>query len=110
MSEGALYTKIAKAAQTFGVNIYDWPVSKKDADTRLFQLDKRVRDEANAQDAYEQYVRERVRELMAAQDGGGSLLEEWRLFCMKEKSVYSTLNCFEGEAALPIQYYAALFL
>jgi len=30
MAEGALYSKIMKAAATFGVNIYDWPSSKQD--------------------------------------------------------------------------------
>jgi len=32
--------------------------------------------------------------------GGNSLIEDWRLFCKKEKSIYATLNLFEGDMNL----------
>merc|ERR1719272_1023155 len=33
-------------------------------------------------------------------EGANSLIEEWRLFCMKEKAIYATLNLFEGNMNL----------
>lgn len=35
--------------------------------------------------------------------GGNSLIEEWRLFCAKEKSIYAALNLFEGQMNLRAQ-------
>ena len=28
--------------------------------------------------------------------GANSLIEEWRLFCIKEKAIYATLNMFDA--------------
>lgn len=34
------------------------------------------------------------------QPGGGSLIEDYRLFCSKEKAIYATLNMYEGTEAM----------
>ena len=34
--------------------------------------------------------------------GGSNLVEDWRLFCIKEKSIYAILNQCEGETTLRI--------
>merc|ERR550514_2376651 len=40
--------------------------------------------------------------------GANSLIEEWRLFCAKEKAIYATLNLFEGDITLRADcWYAA---
>lgn len=38
--------------------------------------------------------------LSSLQPGGGSLIDDYRLFCLKEKAIYATLNMFEGSEAM----------
>merc|ERR1719335_188978 len=35
-----------------------------------------------------------------ARPEGNSKIEDWRLFCIKEKSIYTVLNYFEGDMTL----------
>jgi len=49
----------------------------------------------------EDFIRQEASDLIApAGPGRSSTLEEWRLFCVKEKSIYAVLNMFEGEMHL----------
>ncbi|CAD7941089.1 unnamed protein product [Amoebophrya sp. A120] len=101
-TEGVLYNKIVKACAQFGVNNYEWPFSGQDARTRLAALTQLVADKKKAQLAFESYVIGESARLLSKTQTGNSLLEDWRLFCMKEKSVYAILNQCEGETTLRI--------
>lgn len=56
-----------------------------------------IADKEKALAAYENYFLGEISTLLEVpREGGSSLIEEWRMFCQKEKAIYSTLNCFEG--------------
>ena len=46
------------------------------------------------------FIASDLEELASVQPSGNSLLEDWRLFCRKEKATFATLNHFQGEGAL----------
>jgi len=100
--ESVLRARIAKACAQFGVNSYEWPFSAQDARDRLAKLIQLVKDKSAAQTAYEGYLVSESARLLSQTRSGNSLLEDWRLFCMKEKSVYAVLNQCEGEQTLRV--------
>lgn len=54
-------------------------------------------DKERALSAYERYFLGEISLLLeVTRPGGSSLLEEWKMFCQKEKAVYVTLNQFQG--------------
>jgi len=97
----AMSEKIMKICSSFGVNTYRWPQSPEHAKDREASLDVQVADQQRLLRAHEQFVRSEVAILLEkARPGGNSTIEEWRLFCAKEKSIYATLNLFEGSMSL----------
>jgi len=97
----AMSEKITKICASFGVNTYKWPSSREAAEEQRQHLQVHVEDQDRLLRAHESYVRhEAVGLLEVARRGGNSLIEEWRLFCVKEKSIYGTLNLFEGNMNL----------
>lgn len=77
-------------------------VSGSDARQRLASLTTLVGDKKKAQEAFESYVIGESARLLSKTRSGNSLIEDWRLFCVKEKSVYAVLNQCEGETTLRI--------
>lgn len=100
--ESLLRQRIVKACQQFGVNQYDWPFSYEDARTRLASLTQLVLDKKDTQEAYQQFLVADSARLLAQTRTGNSLIEDWRMFSMKEKSLYTILNQCEGEATLRV--------
>lgn len=97
----AMGEKIKKLCAAFQVNQYRWPSSRMEAEQRRQELTEKLADKVKAVEAYERYVRnEAAVMLQLARPDGNSKIEEWRLFCLKEKSIYATLNCFEGDITL----------
>eukprot|EP00922_Rhytidocystis_sp_ex-Travisia-forbesii_P043348 GHVS01064672.1.p1 GENE.GHVS01064672.1~~GHVS01064672.1.p1 ORF type:complete len:837 (+),score=111.29 GHVS01064672.1:172-2682(+) len=96
-SQSALHEKIAKICAAFGVASYQWPGNYQEAARRLADLNETMKDKEKALVAYSEYFMTEISVLLeVVRDGGCSLIEEWRLFCLKEKSIYATLNLFEG--------------
>eukprot|EP00386_Alphamonas_edax_P002393 GDKI01007106.1.p1 GENE.GDKI01007106.1~~GDKI01007106.1.p1 ORF type:complete len:678 (-),score=256.43 GDKI01007106.1:433-2466(-) len=97
----ALFDKISKICKGFEARTYRWPVSQAEARGRLSALEETLEDKARALNAYETYFMGEIGGLLEVKrSGGNSLLEEWRMFCLKEKSIYATLNMFEGDITL----------
>jgi len=100
-SISAMCEKITKICTAYGVNTYRWPSSREAAEDTFQHLQVQVEDQQRLLNAHEAFVRsEAVSLLERTRLGGNSLIEEWRLFCVKEKSIYATLNLFEGHMNL----------
>lgn len=61
-----------------------------------------MKDKTAAQVAYEGYVMAESARLLSQTRSKNSLLEDYRLFVTKEKSIYAVLNQCEGETTLRI--------
>jgi len=97
----AMSEKVTKICKTFGVNTYSWPTSREEAEEVRAALQAQVEDHRRLITHHEIYVRQEAGSLLERVGiDGNSLIEDWRLFCMKEKSIYSTLNMFEGDMNL----------
>jgi len=97
----AMSEKISKICSSYGVNTYRWPTSRAGAEEMRLSLQVQVEDQERLLKAHESFVRSEAASLLeAARQGGNSLVEEWRLFCKKEKAIYATLNLFEGQMNL----------
>jgi V-type H+-transporting ATPase subunit a len=101
-TESVLHSKIVKACAQFGVNTYAWPFSAQDAAKRLRDLTDLVKDKETAQKAFEGYIVSESARLLSQTRSGNSLIEDWRLACIKEKSIYAVLNQCTGESTLRI--------
>lgn len=100
-SVSAMNEKITKICGSFGVNTYRWPSSREVAQELLTSIQVRIEDQERLLRAHEHFVRSEAASLIEpVRRGGDSLVEEWRLFCIKEKAIYATLNHFEGNASL----------
>mmetsp|Transcript_66010 Transcript_66010/g.148341 ORF Transcript_66010/g.148341 Transcript_66010/m.148341 type:complete len:811 (+) Transcript_66010:104-2536(+) len=99
---GAMQSKVMKVCQAFGVNLYQWPSSAEQATQRSSMLTVTLREKERALEGYQSYMRSETADLLATPTGfpaTNSKIEDWRLFCIKEKSIYSILNlCEEGMA------------
>eukprot|EP01069_Polyplicarium_translucidae_P008452 Polyplicarium_translucidae@DN3223_c1_g2_i1.p1 len=96
----ALFEKINKICIAFGASIYAWPRTYDEADRRVKSLSGIIADKLRALEAYEEYFLSQIYDLLAVvRPGANSLIEEWRLFCLKEKALYGTLNLFQASDA-----------
>jgi len=100
-SASAMSDRIAKICNSFGVNTYSWPNSFEEAEQRRAKLGVQVEDQHRLLRAHESFVMSEAEALLEPpRRGANSIIEEWRLFCKKEKSIYATLNLFEGHMNL----------
>jgi len=99
----ALDKRINNVCLAMGANLYTWPRSQREAAERQNQLkddleknDKLLRD-------FKTFLEEEAKAFVEP-DGengeGNSKIENYRLFCRKEKSVYTILNLFRDGMAL----------
>ncbi|CAE7320441.1 VHA-a3 [Symbiodinium sp. CCMP2592] len=97
----AMSEKINKICSSFGVHTYRWPASRTAAQERHSSLKVQVEDQRRLLKAHEHFVHSEAASLLEPTGRGrDSLIEEWRLFCVKEKAIYHTLNLFEGNMNL----------
>jgi V-type H+-transporting ATPase subunit a len=93
----SLYEKITKICTSFSVSFYDWPETRSSAQQKIVSLDALIADKRAALSAFEKYLIDESGDLVCpVSPDGNSLVEEWRLFCVKEKSIYASLNMFTG--------------
>uniref|UniRef100_A0A8C9LJL5 V-type proton ATPase subunit a n=1 Tax=Piliocolobus tephrosceles TaxID=591936 RepID=A0A8C9LJL5_9PRIM len=96
-AQSSIYEKIMKICKAYDVKTYDWPKSYDLAKKRLKELIEIIDDKEKALRAYEEYfVNEIIVLINVVEPNKNSLIEEWKLFCKKERSIYNNLNCFEG--------------
>eukprot|EP00397_Hematodinium_sp_SG-2012_P007825 GEMP01007875.1.p1 GENE.GEMP01007875.1~~GEMP01007875.1.p1 ORF type:complete len:776 (+),score=124.09 GEMP01007875.1:805-3132(+) len=96
----AMHNRIARACNQFGVNVYPWVTSRDESALRIRSLAQQLGEKERALRGYDRFVDENHARLLEIQLSGNSLIEDWRLFALKEKSIYSTLNYFEGESTV----------
>lgn len=97
----AMNDKIQKICSSFGVNTYQWPATSESAVELQQALKAQVEDQERLLRAHENFVRMECATLLEPPRlGANSLIEDWRLFCLKEKSIYATMNLFEGHMNL----------
>jgi len=108
---GSMKDKVLKVCTAFGVNMYAWPSSSEQAKQRDSFLKKQLDEKNRALEAFQRHMRTEATELMAParwNTSGNSKIEDWRLFCIKEKSIYTILNqCEEGMALRVNVWYPA---
>uniref|UniRef100_A0A7S2JYV8 V-type proton ATPase subunit a n=1 Tax=Zooxanthella nutricula TaxID=1333877 RepID=A0A7S2JYV8_9DINO len=99
---GSMREKIIKVCTAFGVNMYPWPASPEQAKQKDAVLRKSLQDKQHALRSFQDIMRAEIADLVAPSSGnpkGNAKIEDWRLFCIKEKSIYNVLNhCEEGMA------------
>jgi len=96
----AVAERIIRICQAFGVRKYSWPRNFREAEKRISELTVLIGDKSHALEAYEEYFIDEISVLLeVVRAEGNSLVEEWRLFCLKERALYATLNLFEGSDA-----------
>ena len=96
-ASSSLYDKVVKICASFQVSFYTWPETRSEAQTRIAVLEAIIIDKRTTLSAFEKYVVDESAQLVCPRiEGGNSLVEDWRLFCVKEKSIYATLNKFTG--------------
>eukprot|EP00929_Paragymnodinium_shiwhaense_P117141 TRINITY_DN8739_c0_g3_i1.p1 TRINITY_DN8739_c0_g3~~TRINITY_DN8739_c0_g3_i1.p1 ORF type:complete len:843 (+),score=166.31 TRINITY_DN8739_c0_g3_i1:72-2531(+) len=100
--ESAMAAKVNKVCSVFALDMYNWPKCRSAADQRRSELQREVEDAERLLKGTEALIQHEVDVLLdPVRDGvGNSLIEEWRMFCLKEKALYNTLNMFEGNMNL----------
>ncbi|EEQ98628.1 conserved hypothetical protein [Perkinsus marinus ATCC 50983] len=105
----AMAAKLTRICKAIGVRLYAWPASTAEGSARSRALESIISDKKAALRGFERIMRDETRMLLEPiRMGGNSRIEEWKLFCIKEKSIYATLNLFEGSTTLRADcWYAA---
>jgi len=89
--------KVKAVCTAYGGRLFAWPGSAAEAEERFQALNDQLVDSKVSQDAYDRFVATEMSYLLACQrPNGSSLIEDWRMFLMVEKSIYTTLNQFEA--------------
>eukprot|EP00403_Amphidinium_massartii_P038491 CAMPEP_0178440268 /NCGR_PEP_ID=MMETSP0689_2-20121128/36668_1 /TAXON_ID=160604 /ORGANISM="Amphidinium massartii, Strain CS-259" /LENGTH=826 /DNA_ID=CAMNT_0020062991 /DNA_START=66 /DNA_END=2546 /DNA_ORIENTATION=- len=96
----AMFQKLVKTAQLFGVRRYPWPSDAAEARQRAAKLTQEVSDKDKALSAFKMHMGAEAGDLLkptAAGEKMNPLIVDYSYFCIKEKSTYATLNLFSGE-------------
>lgn len=92
-----MYNKIVKLCTAFNAELFPWVKDVDESVKRSSELNEIIADKQRALTAYENYFIEEIGCLLeTSREGGNSVIEEWRLFCKKEKLLYYVLNHFQG--------------
>lgn len=97
-TRSALHDRILKVCTQFGASTYPWVSSVEEARTRLQELVTAGNEKERALMASERLIKDDLATLLGRTTGSGnSLIEDWRLYLLKEKGIYRILNRCEGE-------------
>lgn len=92
----AMHEKITRICQAFGIEVFDWPKSAQAAEGKMKVLQEVIDDKSKALEAFEEFFFDEVSVLLdPVRHDGNSLIEEWRMFCQKQKAIFGCLNLFE---------------
>merc|ERR1719393_32284 len=90
-----MHAKVIKVCQAMGVNLYSWPTDEPTANRRMIELTAMLREKETALNGYNKFVQSEMSRMIAPPAPGlNSRIEEYRLFCLKEKSQYNIMNMF----------------
>lgn len=96
----AMYNRVMLACKQFNVSVYPWVTDPREANRRIAELNGLLLEKERWFQGYNRFMDESTVYLLEKQMTGNSRLEDWRLFCLKEKSIYAGLNFFDGDTAL----------
>jgi V-type H+-transporting ATPase subunit a len=103
LERSAMQAKVQKVCQAFAVNQYKWPSTAAESARAEYKLKKDLRDKNETYLGFQKLMENEAEDILApAIPGGNSKLEDWRLYCMKEKSIYNVLNQCKGDINLQI--------
>merc|ERR1719487_42270 len=78
-----------------GVNLYSWPTDESSAKRRMIELKEKLSEKEGALIGYNNFVQSEMSRMLEPPAAGlNSRIEEYRLFCVKEKSQYTIMNLF----------------
>eukprot|EP00929_Paragymnodinium_shiwhaense_P095921 TRINITY_DN5724_c0_g1_i1.p1 TRINITY_DN5724_c0_g1~~TRINITY_DN5724_c0_g1_i1.p1 ORF type:complete len:811 (-),score=239.12 TRINITY_DN5724_c0_g1_i1:206-2638(-) len=90
-----MHQKVIKVCQAMGVNMYSWPTDESSASRRMIELEAILREKDQALSGYNKFVQSEMSRMIEPPSPGlNSRIEEYRLFCVKEKSQYNIMNMF----------------
>eukprot|EP00929_Paragymnodinium_shiwhaense_P095925 TRINITY_DN5724_c0_g1_i5.p1 TRINITY_DN5724_c0_g1~~TRINITY_DN5724_c0_g1_i5.p1 ORF type:complete len:812 (-),score=250.07 TRINITY_DN5724_c0_g1_i5:234-2669(-) len=90
-----MHQKVIKVCQAMGVNLYNWPADESAASRRSIELQAILREKEAALTGYNKFVASEMKRMLEPPAAGlNSRIEEYRLFCVKEKSQYNIMNMF----------------
>jgi len=114
-TQSAMMSKVMKVCNAFGVRQYNWPADSAEALARKSQVEHMYNDKNQALAAYQTFMAAECKALVARVEyevevnrtdthfvSGNSKIEDWRLFCMQEKSIYATLNLCQDDMTLRV--------
>eukprot|EP00927_Polykrikos_kofoidii_P059462 TRINITY_DN54611_c0_g1_i1.p1 TRINITY_DN54611_c0_g1~~TRINITY_DN54611_c0_g1_i1.p1 ORF type:complete len:880 (+),score=156.44 TRINITY_DN54611_c0_g1_i1:108-2642(+) len=100
-ASSAMSELINRICGLFDIHRYPWPSSVEDAQEMKIGSEVQAEDHLRLLREHENFVRNEAASLLEpARPGGNSIIEDWRLFCKKEKAIYAALNQFEGQELL----------
>eukprot|EP00928_Gymnodinium_smaydae_P003848 TRINITY_DN1135_c0_g1_i7.p1 TRINITY_DN1135_c0_g1~~TRINITY_DN1135_c0_g1_i7.p1 ORF type:complete len:811 (+),score=230.32 TRINITY_DN1135_c0_g1_i7:66-2498(+) len=98
-----LHQKVIRVCQAMGVNLYTWPTDLGSAQARHAMLQAALAEKNKALEGFMSVMRYEMQELAKpARPGANSKIEDFRLFCIKEKSIYTVLNMCAGDMVLRV--------
>jgi len=97
-----MHHKITKVCNAIGVNIYGWPTDEPTAEKSKAALSQLLLEKDQALMAFNKFHQyEMDRMLAPARVGSNSLIEDYHLFLLKEKTIYDIMNlCNEHDVIL----------
>jgi len=92
----AMMAKVTRVCQAYGVNLYTWPKTSVEAIQRMNDLSTERQDKDQTLKAFENYTAQCLQTFTDENvHQGNSKIEDFKIFCRVEKSVYSIMNMLE---------------
>jgi V-type H+-transporting ATPase subunit a len=92
--ESALAKRVKNVCLAMSANMYDWPRNAVEAKSREDELQNDLKRNDQLLKDFKSFMVEEAEFFAQPEDGGNSKIENYRLFCKKEKSAYTILNLF----------------
>eukprot|EP00928_Gymnodinium_smaydae_P058011 TRINITY_DN4121_c0_g2_i1.p1 TRINITY_DN4121_c0_g2~~TRINITY_DN4121_c0_g2_i1.p1 ORF type:complete len:847 (-),score=121.79 TRINITY_DN4121_c0_g2_i1:219-2669(-) len=98
-----LHQKVVRLCQALGANLYAWPNNFASAHDRHSVLQAGLAEKNKALEGYMSVMSCEMQELAKpSRVGANSKIEDLRLFCIKEKAIYTILNMCTGDMVLRV--------
>ena len=92
-----MMNRMKRICDAYGAHLHEWPNTLEKARDRMQKVSREMFDTKKALAAYDKILMDDIQELCRCPyHGANSQIEEWRLWCLKEKGIYASLNCFTG--------------
>jgi len=92
--ESALARRVKNVCIAMNANMYEWPRDSAQAHVKQQELEKDLMRNDQLLKDFKNFMEDEAKEFVDQVDGGNSKIENYKLFCKKEKSAYTILNLF----------------